>query len=131
MGIDGCGNPANTFGFLGLWSLWKLKEPVFQRLSVRNLYWKIWQNLQENLCAGVSFLIRWKARNLQLNLKLTQAQAYFLVTFGKFFWTGLEHLWTTTSVCHRAVATKVKNLAIKKICQCKKRNLNRTLTWPF
>ena len=41
-------------------------EAVIQRCSVKKVFLEISQNSQENICAGVSFLIKLQASGLQL-----------------------------------------------------------------
>ena len=44
----------------------KAAEAVARRCSVQNVFLKLSQNLQENTCAGVSFLIKLQDSNMQL-----------------------------------------------------------------
>ena len=51
-------------------------EVVAQGFSVKKVFLKILQNLQENTCIGVSFLIKLQASSLQLYLKETPTQVF-------------------------------------------------------
>ena len=43
-------------------SIWlKESEAVVRRGSIKHLFFKIWQNLQESICAGISFSIKLQA----------------------------------------------------------------------
>ena len=46
---------------------------VAQRCSVKNVFLKIWQNSQENICVGVSFLIKLQAEGLFYRTPLVAA----------------------------------------------------------
>ena len=74
-------------------------EAVIQRCSVKQVFLEISQNLQEDTCARVSFLIKLQASGLQLYLKKeTLAQVFsceFCEISKNIFFT--ENLWTTVS----------------------------------
>ena len=46
--------------------LWNTTEAVAQRYSIKKVFLKILQNSQENICVGVSFMVKLKAWGLQL-----------------------------------------------------------------
>ena len=66
-------------------------EAVVQRCSVKGVFLKISQNSQENICAGVSFLIKLQASNFIEKETLAQV---FPVNFSKFLGasSSTEHL---------------------------------------
>ena len=69
-------------------------EEVVQRCSVKKVFLEISQNLQENTCARVSFLIKLQALACNFIKKETLAQVFsyeFCETSNKTFL--LEHLW--------------------------------------
>ena len=59
-------------------------EAVAQKCSVKKVFLKIWQNSQENTCAGVYFSITLQASGLQLYLKETLAKV-FSIEFCEIF----------------------------------------------
>ena len=77
------------------------QEAVVQRCSTANVLSEISQNLQENTCPRVPFLIKLQARSATLFKKETLVQV-FPVNFAKFLRTpfSAEHLWTTASAVH-------------------------------
>ena len=74
-------------------------EAVTQRCSTKNVFLEILQNLQENTCVRVSFLLNLQAWGLQLYLKWGCGTDVFLWCFCKIskntFFT--EHLQATAS----------------------------------
>ena len=74
-------------------------ETVARKWSVKKVFWKIWQNSQENTCARASCLIKLQVYGLQLCLKKRLWQRYFPVNFTKFFRTAdFTILQNTSSV---------------------------------
>ena len=55
----------NLFGLIMKLIQWNLEVAV-RRCSVKKVFWKIWQNSEENTCARVSFLKKFQAWSLQL-----------------------------------------------------------------
>ena len=77
-----------------------LFRSIHQKCSVKKVVLEISQNLQENTCARVSFLIRLQGSDLQLYLKKTLAQVFsceFCEISKNTFST--EHLQSTASDC--------------------------------
>ena len=70
-----------------------------QRCSIKKVFLKISQNLQENTCARVSFLIKLQASVCHFIKKETLALLFscefFEISKNTFF---REHLWATASV---------------------------------
>ena len=62
-------------------------EAVIQRCSVKQVFLEILQNLQEDTCARVSFLIKLQASGLQLYLKKRLWRRCFPVNIEKFLRT--------------------------------------------
>ena len=76
-------------------------EAVTRRCSVKMVFLEILQNSQENTCAGVSFLIKLRARGLRKRLW----HRCFPVNFAKFLRTPLiiEQLWWLLPYFYRII----------------------------
>ena len=57
--VKGCGRKVNKTNLYA--------EAVFKKGVLKKVLWKISQNSQENICAGISFLIKLNSVDLQLN----------------------------------------------------------------
>ena len=70
------------------------------RSSRLEVFFKIPQNSQENICTGVSFLIKLQPAGLQLYQKRRSNKFYFPVNFAKFLKNlfFIESLQTAASV---------------------------------
>ena len=87
----------------------KYLEVVAQSSSMKIIFLEISQNL-ENTCAGVSFLIKLKAGNLQLHSKGISAQVFFCEFCETFMNTYfVKHLRAAASVYYQA---NINNLLV-------------------
>ena len=73
--VKGCGGKVNRTNLYA--------EAVFKKSVLKKVLWKISQNSQENICAGISFLIKLNSVDLQLNQKQVFSAAVFLWNFEK------------------------------------------------
>ena len=88
--VIGCSIRINNFIFFIYYTLFRnSRSEVFFKKAIQ----KISQNSHENICVGVSFLIKLQT-GLQLYLKETPTQALFS-EFCEIFTTSIftEHLW--------------------------------------
>ena len=81
------GQDWSTNVFLWLLRIFSKQFFIYRQWAVAS---GIWQNLQGNGCAGVSFLIKLQALGLQLYLKNWLRSKSFLVNFAKFFGTAFS-----------------------------------------
>ena len=71
------------------------REAIFERCSVKNVFSKFSQNLQETTCVGVSFWTKWVEYNFEQNfeeppfLYSTSEQVFLRITSMLFHWTDL------------------------------------------
>ena len=86
---------------ISVWKTWlsAMNKAAIQRRSVKKVLLKISQNLQENTCARVSFLIKWKKRLWRRCFSVN-----FAIFFRKAFFT--EHLWWLSVIHLNKIYTK-------------------------
>ena len=78
---------SNIYHYLKFW------KSIINRCSIKKLFSKISQYLQENTCVGVSFLIKMQAFRFAILLK-TDSNTDVSREYCKTFKNTWEHLWT-------------------------------------
>ena len=91
-------------------------EAVVQRCSVKKMLLQISQNLQENICTRVSFLIELQAQDCNFIKNEVLAQM-FPVNFVQFLRTPfyIEHFWCLVLFFAKIVNGLALNISAKKL----------------
>ena len=94
------------------WSPPSMSRSSHQRSSLRKVFVEILQNLQDNTCAKISFLIKLQVSVCNFNKNETLAQVFsreFCETFKKT--SFIEHLWATASACQALLEFRIPSPA--------------------